>query len=74
MRERLHRVEAIPVRVRTLYRHPQVMQTTGQAKQVVRELFSRLPASPPGDAGELHARAVRPILRERVPWPTTSPA
>ena len=32
--------------LKNLYRHPQVMQTTGQAKQVVRELFSAYMSDP----------------------------
>jgi dGTPase len=32
--------------LKNLYRHPQVMQTTGQAKQVVRELFSGYMSDP----------------------------
>ncbi len=57
-----------------LYRHPQVMQTTGQAKEVVRELFAAYWQAPqqmqagfaaraqasndPRDAGSARARAV----------------
>jgi dGTPase len=40
-----------------LYRHPQVMHTTGQAKQVVRELFAAYLASPPEMQGRFLARS-----------------
>ena len=53
-----------------LYRHPQVMATTGQAKQVVRELFDAYLGRPSADAAGLRQRD--PIRRAR--WPTTSPA
>jgi dGTPase len=48
---------------RNLYRHPQVMHTTEQARQVVRELFDAYLAAPQemqaGFAGrDDHARAV----------------
>lgn len=40
-----------------LYRHPQVMQTTGRAKQVVRELFSAYLAAPAQMQGTFLARS-----------------
>jgi dGTPase len=39
-----------------LYRHPQVMATTGQAKQVVRELFAAYLADPGRMPGDFAAR------------------
>ena len=42
-----------------LYRHPQVMHTTGQAKQVVRELFAAYLAQPQAMRVEFAARADR---------------
>jgi len=46
--------------LRKLYRHPQVMQTTGQAQQVVRELFAAYLAQP----DEMPASHVRRIALE----------
>ena len=43
-----------------LYRHPQVMQTTGQAKQVVRELFAAYLADPAQMQAGFTARADAP--------------
>jgi dGTPase len=40
-----------------LYRHPQVMHTTGQAKQMVRELFAAYLASPSEMQGRFLARS-----------------
>ena len=54
-----------------LYRHPQVMQTTEQAQEVVRELFAAYLARPGGDARPASPRARD---RHRARWPTTSPA
>ncbi len=47
-----------------LYRHPQVMQTTGQAQQVVRELFAVYLAQPQEMGAGFLARsaAVLPAL------------
>ena len=42
-----------------LYRHPQVMQTTGQAQQVVRELFEAYLAQPQALRAEFAARPDR---------------
>jgi dGTPase len=45
--------------LRNLYRHPQVMATTGQAKIVVRELFDAYmndPAAMPADFSERQGR------------------
>ena len=43
-----------------LYRHPQVVHTTGQAKQVVRELFAAYQAEPSQMQAGFAARATRP--------------
>jgi dGTPase len=43
--------------LKNLYRHPQVMQTTGQAKQVVRELFSAYMSDPLQMAAGFSGRA-----------------
>jgi len=43
-----------------LYRHPQVMQTTGQAQQVVRELFTAYVAAPAEMPARHSARAALP--------------
>jgi len=43
--------------LKNLYRHPQVMQTTGQAKQVVRELFDAYLAAPQEMQAGFWARA-----------------
>jgi dGTPase len=43
----------------SLYRHPQVMHTTGQAKQAVRELFSAYLAQPGEMRAQFAARADR---------------
>ena len=40
-----------------LYRHPQVIETTAQAQEVVRELFARLPGGPRANAGRLRRAA-----------------
>ncbi|MEI8326831.1 MAG: deoxyguanosinetriphosphate triphosphohydrolase, partial [Betaproteobacteria bacterium] len=42
-----------------LYRHPQVLQTTGQAKQVVRQLFARYLQDPQALQAAYAARALR---------------
>lgn len=42
--------------LQNLYRHPQVMQTTGQAKQVVRDLFGSYLAAPQEMQGNFSAR------------------
>ncbi len=41
-----------------LYRHPKVMHTTGQAKQIVRDLFLRYMAKPDAMAANFHAKAL----------------
>jgi dGTPase len=46
--------------LRNLYRHPQVMETTGQAKDVVRELFTAYVADPAQMQAAFAARADRP--------------
>jgi dGTPase len=52
-----------------LYRHPRVMETTGQAQEVVRELFARYLAQP------ARCRRLRGARRRAArAWPTTSPA
>ena len=48
-----------------LYRHPQVMQTTSRAQQVVRELFARLPRAQPAEMPAAFAPARRPPPRRR---------
>ena len=45
--------------LRNLYRHPQVMETTGRAKQVVRELFEAYVADPAQMGGGFDARTDR---------------
>ena len=45
--------------LKNLYRHPQVMQTTGQAKQVVRELFSAYMGDPLQMAAGFSGRAAQ---------------
>jgi dGTPase len=54
------RQEAAPLKrflLQNLYRHPQVMQTTGQAQQVVRELFTAYLADPSQMQAGFAARA-----------------
>lgn len=53
---------------RNLYRHPQVVETTGRARRVVSELFAAYMAQP-GELPEAYARQPQRAGR----WPTTSP-
>jgi dGTPase len=46
--------------MRNLYRHPQVVETTALAKQMVRELFSAYAAEPREMAAGFDGRADRP--------------
>src|SRR5690606_29898616 len=46
--------------LRNLYRHPRVMDTTGQAQQVVRDLFGRYLAAPAEMQAGYAARADAP--------------
>jgi dGTPase len=46
--------------LRNLYRHPQVMATTGQAKVVVRELFEAYMNNPEAMPADFSGRAERP--------------
>lgn len=52
-----------------LYRHPQVAQTTANARRVVQELFAiylQRPAELPQQHGQRHTRAADPAARARV--------
>jgi dGTPase len=55
---------------RALYRHPQVVQTTDRAREVVQELFAAYLARP----AEMPAEHMPRPPTCRAPWPTTSPA
>ena len=56
----------------SLYRHPQVAQTTSQAREVVRALFAAY-ADAPQQLPDEHRAALRADRPARA-WPTTSPA
>ena len=50
-----------------LYRHPRVLQTTGQAQQVVRDLFDRYLTQPDNMPESHHRRLVTARLTEPLP-------
>lgn len=50
-----------------LYRHPQVLQTIGQAQQVVRDLFERYLAQPDSMPESHHRRLDTALMNELVP-------